>query len=113
MSTLDRTLVTQLNFEKLNGLLPVVIQDFTSKEILMLAFMNKKALDKTLETRQTHFWSRSRQKLWRKGETSGHIQRVKEIWVDCDTDSLVIVVEQVGQIACHTGERSCFHKQLL
>ncbi len=101
-----------LNFKKLKGLIPVVIQDYKSQEILMLAFMNQEALDKTLETRETYFWSRSKKKLWHKGETSGHIQKVLEIWMDCDNDSLLIKIKQIGGIACHTGKRSCFYKRV-
>jgi phosphoribosyl-ATP pyrophosphohydrolase/phosphoribosyl-AMP cyclohydrolase len=95
-----------------NGLIPVIIQDFADNTVLMLAYMNQEALQKTLKTKQTWFWSRSRQKLWHKGETSGHFQNVKEILYDCDGDCLLIKVEQLGNIACHTGERSCFHNRL-
>lgn len=98
---------------KLNerGLIPAIIQDFRSNEVLMLAYMNRESLQKTLETGLTYFWSRSREKLWHKGETSGHIQKVKHIFYDCDEDTLLIKVEQVG-VACHTGERSCFHREM-
>ncbi len=90
-----------------DGLIPAIIQDATTKEVLMMAWMNSDALDKTLETGQTHFWSRSRNQLWHKGETSGHIQKVKAMTLDCDSDTLLVEVEQVGA-ACHTGRRSCF-----
>lgn len=92
------------------GLLPVVIQDAKTKEVLMLAYMNKQALAATLKKGLAHFWSRSRKKLWFKGESSGHTQKVKGIYVDCDLDALVISVEQKGG-ACHTGYRSCFYRK--
>ncbi len=95
-----------LHFDE-NGLLPAVIQDAVTGEILMLAFMNEDSLLKTLDTGETWFWSRSRGELWHKGQTSGHVQRVKRIAVDCDGDALLIQVEQEGA-ACHTGHRSCF-----
>lgn len=92
-------------------LIPAVIQDHLNKEVLMVAYMNRESLLKTLETGETHFWSRSRKRLWRKGETSGHIQKVRKIMADCDRDTLLIEVEQVG-VACHTGKRSCFFEPL-
>ena len=94
-----------------DGLLPAIVQDAESGEILMLAYMNQKALERTLETGKSHFWSRSRQALWRKGETSGHEQTVKEIRLDCDGDALLLKVNQKG-VACHTGARSCFYRKL-
>ena len=90
-----------------NGLIPAVIQDQKTKDVLMVAYMNEEALRKTVETGETHFFSRSRKTLWHKGETSGHIQHVKTITADCDRDTLLLQVEQVDA-ACHTGERSCF-----
>jgi phosphoribosyl-AMP cyclohydrolase len=93
------------------GLIPAVLQDATTGEILMMAWMNEEALQLTLETREAHFWSRSRQMLWHKGATSGNVQRVTEIWVDCDADVLLLKVEPAGP-ACHTGERSCFYRRL-
>jgi phosphoribosyl-ATP pyrophosphohydrolase/phosphoribosyl-AMP cyclohydrolase len=93
------------------GLIPAVIQDYKTQEILMLAYMNEEALSKTLSTGETHFYSRSRRKLWRKGETSGNIQRVRRLSLDCDRDTLRVEVEQVG-VACHTGRRSCFFQPL-
>jgi phosphoribosyl-AMP cyclohydrolase / phosphoribosyl-ATP pyrophosphohydrolase len=93
------------------GLVPAVVQDAASGEVLMVAYMNKESLGKTLETGQTHFWSRSRKELWRKGETSGHTQTVKSISLDCDGDTLLVRVEQIG-VACHTGNRSCFFRDL-
>jgi phosphoribosyl-AMP cyclohydrolase len=93
------------------GLIPAVLQDDETGEILMLAWMNAEALRLTVETGEAHFWSRSSQMLWHKGATSGNIQRVKEIWVDCDADTLVLKVNPIGP-ACHTGERSCFFRKL-
>jgi phosphoribosyl-AMP cyclohydrolase len=98
----------ELAFEKLNGLIPAIAQDHRSGEVLMLAFMNEEAWRKTLETGIAHYWSRSRGKLWKKGESSGNIQEVKEIRVDCDGDSVLLKVNQLGGAACHTGYRSCF-----
>jgi len=91
-----------------DGLVPVIIQDYLDNVVLMQAFMNRESLLKTLDTQETWFYSRSRNKLWHKGEESGHFQKVKKILVDCDKDCLLIKVEQVGGKACHTGERSCF-----
>ncbi len=91
------------------GLIPAVIQDSQNNEVLMVAWMNAESLKRTVESGLTWFWSRSRKKFWQKGETSGHIQRVKEILYDCDQDTLLIKVEQTGP-ACHTGERSCFFR---
>ncbi len=91
------------------GLIPAVIQDWQNNEVLMVAYMNAESLKRTVETGLTWFWSRSRKKFWQKGETSGHIQRVKEILYDCDQDTLLIKVAQTGP-ACHTGERSCFYR---
>lgn len=94
-----------------HGLIPAIIQDISSNEVLMMAYMNRESLQKTLESGQTWFWSRSRQELWHKGATSGHFQDVREISYDCDADCLLIKVVQTGA-ACHTGERSCFHNQV-
>lgn len=93
------------------GLIPAIIQDEVSGKVLMMAYMNREALGKTLKTGFTHFYSRSREQLWPKGETSGHTQRVKEIRYDCDGDTLLLLVEQKG-VACHTGAYSCFHHPL-
>ncbi|MBW1838813.1 MAG: phosphoribosyl-AMP cyclohydrolase [Deltaproteobacteria bacterium] len=93
------------------GLVPAIIQDYKNGEILMLAYMNRESLQKTLSSGKTHFWSRSRQKLWLKGESSGHIQEVKEMFVDCDMDAVVFKVDQ-KVAACHTGYRSCFYRKL-
>ncbi len=92
------------------GLVPAIIQDYLDGAVLMMAWMNRESLQKTLEIGETWFWSRSRQQLWHKGETSGHTQKVHSLRYDCDSDALLIGVEQLGDIACHTGERSCFHQ---
>ena len=97
-------------FEK-SELIPAIVQDNENNQVLMLAYMNEESLKKTLETKQTWFWSRSRSELWHKGETSGHTQRVIEIFSDCDDDTLLIKVEQTG-VACHTGEYSCFFNRV-
>ena len=102
----------QLDFSKINGLVPVIAQDFETKEVLMLAFMNELAFQKTLETNIATYFSRSRNKIWVKGETSGHIQKVKEIRIDCDNDSVLLIVEQIGKAACHDGYVSCFYKKV-
>jgi phosphoribosyl-AMP cyclohydrolase len=94
------------------GLVAAIAQDVTSKEVLMLAWMNRESLQLTLNTGDAHYWSRSRQALWKKGESSGHIQHVKEIRLDCDGDAIVMKVEQVGGVACHTGARRCFFNLL-
>jgi phosphoribosyl-ATP pyrophosphohydrolase/phosphoribosyl-AMP cyclohydrolase len=102
-------------FEKLkfgnDGLIPVVVQDFESCEVLMVAYMNREALNKSIKTGMAHYWSRSRNELWLKGETSGHFQYIKSINLDCDGDSLLIKVEQ-KEVACHTGHYSCFYREL-
>jgi phosphoribosyl-AMP cyclohydrolase len=102
----------QLDFKKTGGLIPVIAQDYDTGEILMLAYMNQEAFDATLSSGQATYYSRSRQTLWIKGETSGNVQRVKEIRIDCDDDTVLLKVEQIGGAACHTGHRSCFHKIL-
>jgi phosphoribosyl-AMP cyclohydrolase len=104
-------LLKKLDFKKCNGLIPVVVQDAKSKALLMLAYTNEEALEKTLSTGYAHYWSRSRNKLWMKGETSGHTQKIKKILVDCDYDALLFVVEQKGNV-CHTGKDTCFHNKL-
>jgi len=108
---LTEDLLKALDFTKGNGLIPVVVQDAGSKEVLMLAYANEEALKKTLSTGYAHYWSRSRKKLWMKGETSGHTQKIKQVTTDCDYDTLLYVVEQKGP-ACHTGEYTCFHNKL-
>lgn len=103
--------VEQVDFEKMNGLIPTIVQDYKTKEVLMLAYMSKESLNKTLEDNRTWFYSRSRDELWNKGATSGHFQYVKEIKIDCDNDTILILAEQVGA-ACHTGNRTCFYRDL-
>jgi phosphoribosyl-AMP cyclohydrolase len=95
-----------------SGLVPVIAQDFKTGKVLMFAWMNREALQLTNDTKQAVYWSRSRNKLWRKGEESGHTQKVHEIRVDCDEDVILLNVEQVGGIACHTGRHNCFFKKL-
>ena len=102
----------ELDFSKLNGLVPAVVQDHDTGDVLMLGFMNRDAWEKTLATGMATFYSRSRKALWTKGKTSGNIQRVKEIRIDCDNDSVLLKVEQVGGAACHTGHRSCFFQRV-
>jgi phosphoribosyl-AMP cyclohydrolase len=102
-----------VDFERGEGLVPAIIQDWKTGEVLMVAYMNAESWAKTQETGRACFWSRSRKKLWLKGETSGHVQIVKEIYLDCDNDALLLKVEQVGGAACHTGYRSCFYRQIV
>jgi len=102
--------IAELKFDD-KGLIAAIVQDEKSKDVLMVAYMNKESLEITLKEKRTCFYSRSRKTLWRKGETSGHIQKVKEIYYDCDKDALLIKVNQEGA-ACHTGERSCFYRKL-
>ena len=104
----EKRLIEKLDWNKSNGLIPVVVQDAESKATLMLAYANKEALEKTLNTGFAHYWSRSRGKLWMKGETSGHTQRIKRVVADCDYDALLYIVEQKGPV-CHTGAETCFH----
>jgi phosphoribosyl-AMP cyclohydrolase len=94
------------------GLIPAIAQDWQSGEVLMLAWMNRDALQLTIDEGRAIYWSRSRQALWRKGEESGHVQRLKELRIDCDADTVLLKVEQVGGIACHTGRRACFFQRL-
>lgn len=101
--------VDQIRYDE-RGLVPAIVQDYLDGTVLMMAWMNQESLQKTLETQETWFWSRSRAQLWHKGETSGHLQKVRSLRYDCDSDCLLVTVEQVGDIACHTGERSCFHQ---
>ncbi len=103
-------IMEKLDWNKGNGLIPVVVQDAETKAMLMLAYANKEALEKTLSTGFAHYWSRSRGKLWMKGETSGHTQRIKSVVADCDYDALLYVVNQKGPV-CHTGADTCFHHE--
>ena len=106
-----KKLLEEADFSKLNGLIPVITQDQNTKEILMLGFMNKEALEKTLQERRVTYFSRTRNSLWTKGETSGNVQCIKEMNLDCDNDSLLIKVEQKGNV-CHTGKPTCFFKEV-
>ncbi len=102
-----------LNFNKSpDALIPAIVQDYESGDVLMLAYINKLAWEKTLETGKAHYWSRSRNTLWLKGETSGHMQIIHQILVDCDEDTVVYKVEQLGNAACHTGHRTCFFRRV-
>jgi len=100
----------QIKFNE-SGLVPVIVQDMRSGQVLMLAYANKDAIQKTIDSGKSHFWSRSREKLWMKGEESGNVQDIKEIYYDCDMDTILYLVEQTG-VACHTGERTCFYRSL-
>jgi len=107
---LDKRL-PKLNWKKLNGLIPVITQDFKTGKVLMLGFMNKEALKKTLKEGKVTYFSRTRKKLWTKGETSGHFQLVKQVFLDCDNDTLLIKVDQKGNV-CHTGKKTCFYQKI-
>jgi phosphoribosyl-AMP cyclohydrolase len=102
-----------IDFGKSQGLIPAIVQDWKTGEVLMIAYMNDESWAKTQETGKACFWSRSRKKLWLKGETSGHVQIVKEAYLDCDQDAILLKVEQVGGAACHTGYRSCFYRRII
>ena len=108
---MNKSFIDKLQFNE-NGLIPAIAQDWLDGTILMMAWMNQTALEETINKREVHYWSRSREKLWHKGETSGHKQLVKGIRYDCDSDVILLTVKQVGDIACHTGERSCFFKDV-
>lgn len=101
----------ELDFRKGGGLIPVVVQEFNTRRVLMMAYTNEEALKKTLESGYAYYWSRSRSRLWKKGETSGNVQKIMEIMVDCDYDALLFLVEQKGNV-CHTGKNTCFHNKL-
>jgi len=108
---LNQTTVTEVDFAKGDGLVPVVTQDVNSGKVLMVAYANKEAVELTLKTRLAHYWSRSRNKLWKKGEESGNVQKVAEVRIDCDGDTLLYLVDQTGP-ACHTGNETCFFREL-
>lgn len=99
----------KLNFKKGNGLLPAIVQHINTREVLMLAYVNEESFNKSIETGETWFYSRSREELWHKGGTSGNIQKIREIRVDCDEDTIIFLVESLGP-ACHTGENTCFYR---
>ncbi len=105
------TWLSKINWSE-DGLIPVIAQEADSGKILMVAWMNRDALKLTVEKREAVYWSRSRKKLWHKGEESGHIQKIKDIYLDCDEDVLLLIVEQIGGIACHTGRHNCFFQRL-
>ena len=100
----------EIDFTKCNGLVPVIAQDYESGDVLMMAFMNEESWKLTRETGIVHYWSRSRNRLWKKGESSGNVQQVREIRIDCDNDCILIKVNQIGIAACHTGHKSCFFR---
>ncbi len=108
---MNQEFLKELRFNA-DGLIPTIIQEKSTSEVLMMAWMNRDSLLKTIETKQTHFWSRSRKKFWMKGETSGHIQQVESIAIDCDGDTLLIQVKQIGA-ACHEGYKSCFFRDII
>jgi len=101
----------KIDWEKQGGLLPAIAQDANTKEVLMLAYVNKDALKLTFETGYAHYYSRSRDQLWKKGETSGHVQKIIDVFLDCDGDTILYMVDQTG-VACHTGERTCFFTRI-
>ncbi|MEJ2530959.1 MAG: phosphoribosyl-AMP cyclohydrolase [Halioglobus sp.] len=107
----DMTFAQQINWNE-QGLVPAIAQDWQTGEVLMLAWMNREALELTVREERAVYWSRSRGALWRKGEESGHVQKLRELRLDCDADTVLMKVEQVGGIACHTGRRSCFYRRL-
>lgn len=102
-----------IDFKKSKGLVPVITQEYGTNEVLMLGYMNQEALDLTVETKIVHYFSRSKNRIWKKGESSGHIQKLLDLKVDCDNDTILVIVEQVGNTACHTGAKSCFFKSYL
>ncbi len=104
--------MVKLDFSKGNGLIPAIVQDYKTGKVLMLAYINEEAWKKSLETGETHFWSRSRNELWHKGGTSGNVQKIKAIYVDCDNDTVLFQVEQIGGAACHTGYDTCFYRRI-
>jgi phosphoribosyl-AMP cyclohydrolase len=102
----------ELDFSKGNGLLPAIAQDYETGKILMLAYINEESWEMSLETGEVYYWSRSRSELWHKGGTSGNVQNIREIYVDCDNDTVIFKVDQVGGAACHTGYETCFHQKV-
>ena len=109
--SLDETDILSPNYNN-DGLIAAIAQDVKSKDILMIAWMNEEALNKTIETGEAHYWSRSRRALWHKGATSGNVQKVQEIRIDCDQDAVLLLVEQTGEGACHTGRPGCFYRRV-
>ncbi len=111
MLEVKKELLKEVDFKKGNGLVPVVVQDINTKEVLMVAYANREALEETLKSGYAHYYSRSRKELWMKGKTSGNTQKVKKVLLDCDGDTLIYLVEQKG-VACHTGNYTCFYRTL-
>lgn len=111
MNPVSSDIIHHLNFNQ-DGLIPAIVQDAATRQVLMMAWMNRESLQKTLDTGQTWFWSRSRQELWHKGATSGSTQTVRELYYDCDSDTLLVLVDAAGP-ACHTGNVSCFFRRIL
>jgi len=109
---LEEGLELALQFEKRGGLLPVIVQDYQTGEVQMLAYANEKALDRTLDTGYATFWSTSSNKLWTKGDVSGNLLKIKEVLIDCDQDALIYMVKRLGSGVCHTGRRTCFYRRL-
>ena len=109
MNPISTSFIKQLKFDE-NGLIPAIAQDWLDGTILMMAWMNQESLIKTIEIGEVHYWSRSRDEIWHKGSTSGHFQKLKSLRFDCDSDTILLSIEQIGDIACHKGERSCFYK---
>jgi phosphoribosyl-AMP cyclohydrolase len=107
-----KTTVPKLKYDE-KGLIPAIVQDYKTGEVLMVAYMNKESFKITIKEKRTCFWSRSRKELWRKGDTSGHVQKIKSLYYDCDADALLVKVDQIGGIACHTGSRSCFYRKIM
>jgi phosphoribosyl-AMP cyclohydrolase len=101
-----------LDFSKGGGLLPAIAQDHVSGKVLMLAYINEASWQQTLETGEAHYWSRTRREIWHKGGTSGHVQKIREIFADCDNDTVLFRVDQIGGAACHTGHETCFHQRV-
>ena len=102
----------ELDFSKGDGLVPAIAQDYKSGKVLMMAYINKESWGKCLETGEVHYWSRSRKELWHKGVQSGNVQKIKDIFIDCDNDTVLFIVEQIGRAACHTGFDSCFYRKV-
>jgi phosphoribosyl-AMP cyclohydrolase len=102
----------RIDFEKSGGIVPAIVQDYTTGDVLMLAYMNNEAFKATQSTGNAHYWSRSKNRIWKKGESSGHVQIVKEIYLDCDSDTILLKIEQIGDAACHEGYRSCFFRRI-
>ncbi len=105
-------IIKKVDWQKIEGLLPVIVQEESTNEVLMMAYMNEEALKLTIKTKKAHYFSRTKQRIWQKGESSGNYQIVKDIYIDCDNDTLLLKVEQVGKVACHTGRKSCFFTKL-